>query len=183
MIHDTTSPCELWHRRLAHINYKSLPHVSKVVTGLPDLKIDHEGVCKGCAKEKDINNPFSKSDTKTKGILKLIHSDVCGPIPSTYLCGYVYYVTFIDGYSRKTWVYFLKSKDEVFGKFKEFKSLVENILERNIKTLRSNNGKEYTSNELETFVNILGLRGNLPLPIIHNKMVLLKGSTEPLWKQ
>ena len=48
LIHDTTSPCELWHRRLAHINYKSLPHVSKVVTGLPDLNIDHEGICKGC---------------------------------------------------------------------------------------------------------------------------------------
>ena len=46
LIHDTTSPCELWHRRLVHINYKSLPHLCKVETGLPDLKIDHEGVCK-----------------------------------------------------------------------------------------------------------------------------------------
>ena len=25
LIHDTASPCELWHRRLAHINYKALP--------------------------------------------------------------------------------------------------------------------------------------------------------------
>jgi hypothetical protein len=37
-------------------------------------------------------------------------------------------------------VYFLNSKDEVFGKFKEFKALIENLSERNIKTLRSNNG-------------------------------------------
>ena len=104
MIHDTTSPCELWHIRLTHINYKSLPHVNKVVTGLPALKIDHEGVFKGCVKGKNTNNPFPKSDTKTKGILELVHSDACGPMPSTSLSGYVYYVTFINDYSRKPWV-------------------------------------------------------------------------------
>jgi hypothetical protein len=41
----------------------------------------------------------------------------------------------------------LKSKDEVLEKFKEFKSLVENISERKIKILRSDNEGEYTSNE------------------------------------
>ena len=45
LTHSTESPSELWHRRLAHINYKALPYVSKVVTGLPELKVDHEGVC------------------------------------------------------------------------------------------------------------------------------------------
>ena len=39
----------------------------------------------------------------------------------------VYYVSFIDDYSHKTWIYFLKSKDEVFNKFKEFKALIENL--------------------------------------------------------
>ena len=67
--------------------------MSKVVTGLPDLKIDHAGVCKGCAKGNNIKNPFPKSDTKSRGILELIHSYVCGLITSTYLSGYVYYVT------------------------------------------------------------------------------------------
>ena len=57
----------------------------------------------------------------------------------TSLSGYVYYVTFIDDYSRNTWVYFLKSKDEGFGKFKEFKALVENLSEINIKIIRSDN--------------------------------------------
>ena len=104
LVHETTRSCELWYRRLAHINYKSLPYVEKVVTGLPDMKIDHEGTCKGCARGKNIKNPFSKSETKTKGTLELIHSYICGPIPSTYLSGYEYYVTFIDDYSRKTWV-------------------------------------------------------------------------------
>ena len=65
LIHDTTIPCELWNRIISHINYKSLPHVSKVVTGLHDLNIYHEQVCKGCAKGKNINNPFPKINTNT----------------------------------------------------------------------------------------------------------------------
>jgi hypothetical protein len=101
--------------------------VSKVVTGLLEFKVDHEGVCKGCAQGKNIKNPFPKSESKAEGILELIYSDVCVLMSSTSLSGYVYYVSFIDDYSCKTWVYFLKSKDEVFGKFKEFKALIENL--------------------------------------------------------
>jgi hypothetical protein len=63
-------------------------------------------------------------------------------MPSFSISGYVYYVSFIDDYSRKTWVYFLKSKDEVFNKFKGFKALTENLSERKIKILRSDNGGE-----------------------------------------
>jgi hypothetical protein len=58
LIHSTESPCELLHRILDHINYKALPYVSKPITGLPDFKVDHEGVCKGCAQGKNIKNPF-----------------------------------------------------------------------------------------------------------------------------
>ena len=78
-------------------------------------------------KRKKIKNPFLKSETNTKGTLEFIHCNVCGPVPSTYLSGYEYYVTFIDEYSRKTWIYLLKTKSEVFEKFKEFKSLKRNI--------------------------------------------------------
>jgi transposase InsO family protein len=70
---------------------------------------------------------------------------------STSITGYIYYVSFVDDYSHKTWVYFLKSKYEVFGKFKEFKALIENLYERKIKTHRLDNRGEYTSKE---FVNI-----------------------------
>jgi hypothetical protein len=144
LTHSTESSCEHWHRILAHINYKALPYVRKVVTCLLELKVDHESVCKGCAQGKNIDNPFPKSDSKEKGILELVHSDVCSPMPSTSLRRYVYYVSFIDDYSHMNWVYFLKSKDEVLGKFKEFKALLENIFERKIKILRSDNGGEYT---------------------------------------
>ena len=119
--------------------------MNKVVTGLLDIKIKHEGICKGCVKGKNIKNPFPKSETETKGTLEFIHSDVCGPMSSTSLSGFEYYITFIDDYSRKTWIYFLKTKYEVFKKFKEFKALKENHSERRIKKLRTDNGGEYTS--------------------------------------
>ena len=61
------------------------------------------------------------------------------------LSGYEYYVTFIDDYSRKTWMYFLKNKSEVFKKFNEFKALIENHSKRRIETLQSDNGGEYNS--------------------------------------
>jgi hypothetical protein len=91
----------------------------------------------------NIKNPFPKRENKEEGILELIHSDVCVPILSTSLSGYVYYMSFIDDYSHKTWIYFLKSKYEVFGKFKEFKALIHNLSERKIKILMSDNGGEY----------------------------------------
>jgi transposase InsO family protein len=118
-------------------------------------------VCNGCAQEKNIKNPFPKRDIKVEGVLELIHSDVCGPMLSSSISGYVYYVSFIDDYSRKTWVYFLKSKDEVISKFKEFKALIENISKIKIKILKSDNGGEYTSKEFVNFCKYVGIRREL----------------------
>ena len=66
---------------------------------------------------------------------------------SNSLSRYAYYVSFIDDFSRKTWVYFMKNNDKVFSKFEEFKALIENHTKKKIKTFQSNNGKEFTSNE------------------------------------
>ena len=77
-------------------------------------------------KRKEHKEAFPSSESKAKGILEIIHSDVCGPMSSNSLSRYVYYVSFIDDFSRKTWIYFMKNKDEVFRKFKEFKALIEN---------------------------------------------------------
>jgi transposase InsO family protein len=164
MNHSIENPCELWHRILAHINYKALPYVRKVVTGLPEFKVDHEGVCNGCSQGKNIKNPFPERDIKAEGFLEIIHSYVCGPIPSTSINGYVYYVSFIDEYSRKTWVYFLKSKDEVFSKFKEFKALIENLSERKIKIPRSDNGGEYTSKKFVKFCKYVRIKREITTP-------------------
>ena len=83
---------------------------------------------------------------------------------SSSLSGYIYYVYFIDDFSRKTWIYFLKNKDEVFNKFKEFKSLIENHTENKIHTFRSNNGGEFAPNEFKELCKDLGIKRELSTP-------------------
>ena len=83
--------------------------------------------------------------------MDLIHSDICGPMSARALSGVEYLVTFIDDRSKKTWIYFLKTKDEVFSRFKEFKALVENLTGKRIKVLRSDNGGEYIDKEFTGF--------------------------------
>ena len=83
------------------------------------------------------------------------------------LSEYVYYASFIDDYSHKTWIYFLKKKDELFERFKEFKALMENISENKIHILRSYNGGEFTSNEFNDYCKEARIKRELT--IIYNK--------------
>ena len=99
----------------------ALPIASKVVEGLPKIQAKHDGAYKGCAKGKNTKKTFPGSESKAKGILEIINFDVCGPKSSSSLRGYASYVYFIDYFSRNTWIYFMKNKDELFSKFKEFK--------------------------------------------------------------
>ena len=100
-------------------------------------------------KGKTTKKTFPSIERKEKGILEFIHSNACGPMSSSSLSGYVYYVSFINDFSRKTWIYFMKNKDEVFSKFKEFKALIENHTDKNTKTFQSDNGGEFKSNEFK----------------------------------
>jgi transposase InsO family protein len=129
-----------------------------MVTGLPEIQIQHEGVCKGCALGKNVKGSFPSSNNRSNKILESIHSDVCGPMTVASLNGYLYYVLFIDDHSRKTWIYFLKNKDGVLAKLQEFKAQVENLTGRKIKVLRSDNGGEYTSNEFINFCIEAGIK-------------------------
>ena len=83
---------------------------------------------------------------------------------TTSLSGYVYYASFIDDYSHKTWIYFLKKKDEVFERFKEFKALVENMSEKKIKILSSDNGEEFTSNKFNDYCKEAGIKREITIP-------------------
>jgi len=88
--------------------------------------------------------PFPKAvHHRAKKPLELVHSDVCGPMKQKSIDVALYFVTFIDDYSRFITVYPLKSKDEVFQRFKEWKAEVENQLGETVKVLRSDNGGEY----------------------------------------
>ena len=87
------------------------------VIGLPYFSIEHLKVCKGCALGKYTKISFPSSDNRVASILELIHLDLCGLISSVSLCGYYYYGTFIDEFSRRTWIFFKKTKGWVFRKF------------------------------------------------------------------
>jgi hypothetical protein len=164
MVHDIVNPNELWHRRFAHLHYKALPVVRKMVTGLPEIQAELDGVCKGCEQGKSVKHSFLNSENRAKGVLDIVHSYVSGPMLIASLSGYVYYVSFIDDYPRKTWIYLLKAKNDFFGKFKEFKTLVENLIERRIKALRSDNGGEFTSEEFKEYCKEVGIKRELSTP-------------------
>ncbi len=88
--------------------------------------MDHEGGCSECESGKHIKRPFPSSRTKTSQVLKLMHSYLCGPMSVTFLGGYLYFMIFVDDFSHKTRIFFLKKKGEAFDMFKDFKALNEN---------------------------------------------------------
>jgi len=95
--------CELWHIHIAHLGHGVLNILGKIVTGMPSFSTEHHQVCKGCALGKYTRDPFPKSDHRSKGILDLIHIDICGPMSSLSIGGkYRYYISFIDDFSRRT---------------------------------------------------------------------------------
>ena len=70
-------------------------------------------------------------------------------------------MTFIDDFSRRTWVYFLKNKSEAFDQFVEFKAQAEKECGHYIKVLRSDRGGEYTSNSFVNFCRKHGIKKEL----------------------
>jgi hypothetical protein len=91
------------------------------------------------------------SNSKTNAPFELVHSDVWGPAPICSYNGFKYFVIFIDDFSKATWMYLLKSKEEVFNYFVEFSNYVENQFNTKIKIFRSDNDTEFTNNNFKDF--------------------------------
>ncbi|KAK2990141.1 hypothetical protein RJ640_007543 [Escallonia rubra] len=135
-----------------------------MVNGLPSI-VQPDQLCEGCLVGKQHRHSFPKeSISRAKAPLELIHTDVCGPIDLTSLGKNKYFLLFIDDYSRKTWVYFLKQKSEVFSTFKRFKALVEQQNGYQIKAMRSDRGGEFISKEFKAFCEENGIRRPLTIP-------------------
>jgi transposase InsO family protein len=83
-------------------------------------------------------------------------------------------ITFIDDFSRKVWVYFLKHKNDALTTLKQWKALVENQTGRKIKKLRTDNGLEFCNSDLVLFVLIMVLLDTRLFQILPSRMVLLK---------
>ena len=103
--------------------------------------------------------------------LQLVHSDVCGPMQTPSFGHYLYFVTFIDDYSRHAWVYPLKSKSEVFLCFKQFVCLAGNLSGCKVDTLRSDRGVEYMSKQFDAFLAEHESNTSVQCLIHHSKMV------------
>jgi hypothetical protein len=78
--------------------------------------------------------------------------------------GCIYYIIFIDDCSRKTWIYFLKTKDESFSKFQVFKNLVENQTGRHFRVFKTDNGKEFDSFKYDELYRASGIKRELTVP-------------------
>jgi hypothetical protein len=130
-----------WYQRLKHIGEKGLRTLQGkgMVEGMFNCTLDFD-FCEHCIYDKQNRVRFPSGATREKGVLVLIHSNVFGPVHVPSLGKFVYYVSFIDDFSRNIWIYFLRKKSEVFDKFKEFKALVENQTEKKIKVFGIDNG-------------------------------------------
>ena len=152
---------ELWHKRIGHINLQKLKGMQSkgVVIRLPTFKEKEiNGVCGACQFGKQHRHPFPKERNVSKGLLDVVHSDVWGPAQTATFGGCRYYVTFIDDFSRYTWIFPMRMKSEVFTHFQKFKSEVEKTIGHNVRCLRSDGGKEYFSDAFTTYLRQEGIR-------------------------
>ncbi|KAI5347535.1 hypothetical protein L3X38_000422 [Prunus dulcis] len=148
---DIKDKTELWHQKLGHISQKRLQELHKqgLLEGVSSCKLDFcDYFVLGT--QRKVAFTSSNADNRSKKQLSYIHLDVWGPAP-TKSNGARYFVTFMDDFSRKVWVYFMKQKYEVFAQFKKWKTETENQTGRKIKYMRSDNGDEYTNNEFTDY--------------------------------
>ena len=112
----------VWHKRLGH---PSFGYMKKL---LPDLFLHldpKDFVCETCIQSKSHRTTYYSSQNKCKNPFDLIHTDVWGPSSIISKSGCRWYVSFIDDCSRMTWLYLLKTKDEVSKIIQDFYKLVK----------------------------------------------------------
>ena len=78
---------------------------------------------------------------------QLVHSDVLGPCPVVSQIGFWYFVTFVDDYSRTTWLYLMKNRSKLFSHFCAFCVEIHIQFHVYVQNLRSDNAKEYMSEQ------------------------------------
>ena len=131
-------------------------HSRNLLSGLKNVDLD---LCENCIYGKQKRVRFLRVGKEKKSEkLELVHTDVWGPAQVSSLGGSCYYVTFIDDATRKTWIYCIQNKSDVFDTFKKWKALVEIETGNKLKCLRSDNGGEYCSKEFDRYCSDHGIR-------------------------
>ena len=119
----------------------------KLISGLTKVSLPF---CENCVTSNQHRLKFCSFTAKSKVILELIHFNVW-QTPVISLGGARYFVSFIDDYSKRCWVYTIKRKADVFAVFKVFKTRIELEFGKWIKCLRINNAGEYTYDKFDNF--------------------------------
>ena len=153
----TTDDTLLWHLRLGHMSETGMLKLQArgLLHGVRSCKLEF---CKYCVKGKQCRVTFKTAKHDTEGVIDYIHADVWGPVDVMSKGGVHYFLSFVDDFSRKVWVYFLKHKSEVFSCFKTWCIRVENQAGRKIKVLRTDNGIEFKNSYFDQLCAERGIR-------------------------
>ncbi|GKA60798.1 putative ribonuclease H-like domain-containing protein [Tanacetum coccineum] len=157
----TSNESMLWHRRLGHINFKNINKLVKdnLVRGLPTKRFENDQTCVACLKGKQhrvsckskVLNPITKP-------LFMLHMDLFGPTFVSSLMHKKYCLVVTDDYSRFTWVFFLTTKDETSKILKNFIKEIENLVDKKVKIIRSDNGTEFKNKVMDDFCREKGIK-------------------------
>ena len=153
----------LWHKRLGHISNQGLVELMKQ-QAISDIRNCDFGFCETCIFGKHKRVKFTRGKHTTIGVLDYVHSDLWGPAKVESLGGARYFMSIIDDFSRRVWVFILKNKSEAFSRFKEWKKLVETQTGKVVKKLRTDNGLEFCSGEFNQFCKSNGIVRHLTVP-------------------
>ncbi|KAF8394586.1 hypothetical protein HHK36_020800 [Tetracentron sinense] len=158
----STVSSSVWHHRLGHPSHQTLQQVA------PHIHLgrssQHQTICSSCQMGKSSRLPFQLSDSISQYPLELVHTDVWGPSSITSINGAKFYVTFIDDFSRYCWIFPLAFKSQVYDVFVRFKSLVETMFDRKIKSLQTDGGGEYMSTRFRDFLANYGISHRISCP-------------------
>ncbi|GKB67204.1 putative ribonuclease H-like domain-containing protein, partial [Tanacetum coccineum] len=155
----TVDESNKWHRRLGHVNFKNLNKLVKgnLVRGLPLKIFQNDHTCVACQKGKQ-----HKASCKAKIVssisqpLQLLHMDLFGPTSVRSINHKTYCLVITDDFSRFSWVFFLRTKDETSRILKDFIRQIENQLNQKVKTIRCDNGTEFKNRDI---IELCGLKG------------------------
>jgi transposase InsO family protein len=146
----------LWQGGLGHLSKTGITYLSKAGY-IPKLSFSDHQLYEHCHYGKQVTTPHPTSVPRELSPLNLVHSDICGPMPHQSLGGASYFVTFIDDATRKVWAYLTRMKDRVFTVFRNWLAMVKNQTDWKLKSLRTDNGGEYKSNEFVQFCQERGI--------------------------
>ncbi|KAF7808226.1 sacsin isoform X2 [Senna tora] len=137
------------HFRLGHPNFV---YLSKLYPSLFLKKNPNEFVCHHCILAKHCRSSYPRSSYKPSAPFALIHSDIWGPSKIKNISGARWFITFTDDHTRISWVFLLKEKSAAASTFKNFYSMVKNQFNTPIKIFRTDNGREFFNNTLDSFL-------------------------------